>query len=615
MDIRKLAVLAILPIFLVGCKTNEPASESGSESSTSQEHEHTFSNEWTSDATHHWHASTCGHDVVDSKAEHSFGEWIIDDEPQVDHDGHRYKECSVCHYHLEDTIEQLDKVIDTIEISGEYLPKSGALATLYPFTFDNDDLEITSRKWEHQVDSSWEDMSTTSFVEENTYAFVVTFSIKSEVSHRVFAETVTCTYNGNAVQQVNESTTSRTYRIVYPEVPSPIVNQIHVTVPERPLRNVETSSTDAAVDDEVYSTFDAYWQEQNEGRLADGTLFDNSKYYKFTIEVTLDSDHVFPNTSTIQVHYRLKGKEYNVTTKTMNIQDSKHGTFTLYNQQPDQNYISSWEFILIAVPSDGITPEYNVSDRIQYGRERQTGSSTPYYYARLLTSYYEVYENDEWVKLTTAFEVGKRYRSVFNFDNSSIYSSYFYNIHTQFRLYTNDSPIIYMDATSVIDGAENAYGYDTRVITAIFDYGVLSSSKKITSFNMSMPKKPIVGEQAQNYDIDSVTFDNDLVLKLNASNGTYTNYVSTPGWGWYEKSGSRLMKTGTFQSTKQYYLQFEICPEIWDGYYITEDAVITFNTDEGEIIIVERTAFEPGYSRASDQQITIKTPLITPVSA
>lgn len=33
---------------------------------------HSFSNEWTYDATYHWHASTCGHDVVSDRAEHTF---------------------------------------------------------------------------------------------------------------------------------------------------------------------------------------------------------------------------------------------------------------------------------------------------------------------------------------------------------------------------------------------------------------------------------------------------------------------------------------------------------------------------------------------------------------
>ena len=36
------------------------------------EHKHTYSEEWTKDANYHWHAATCGHDVTDSKAEHSF---------------------------------------------------------------------------------------------------------------------------------------------------------------------------------------------------------------------------------------------------------------------------------------------------------------------------------------------------------------------------------------------------------------------------------------------------------------------------------------------------------------------------------------------------------------
>ena len=35
-------------------------------------HTHKFATDWTKDETHHWHAATCGHDVTDSKAEHSF---------------------------------------------------------------------------------------------------------------------------------------------------------------------------------------------------------------------------------------------------------------------------------------------------------------------------------------------------------------------------------------------------------------------------------------------------------------------------------------------------------------------------------------------------------------
>ena len=44
---------------------------------------HTYSEEWTFDEGAHWHASTCGHDVVDGKAEHS-----------LDSDG----SCEVCDF-------------------------------------------------------------------------------------------------------------------------------------------------------------------------------------------------------------------------------------------------------------------------------------------------------------------------------------------------------------------------------------------------------------------------------------------------------------------------------------------------------------------------------------
>ena len=47
-----------------------------------QAHEHTFAQDWSSDATHHWHEATCGHDVVGDKGEHVFEENV----------------CSVCGY-------------------------------------------------------------------------------------------------------------------------------------------------------------------------------------------------------------------------------------------------------------------------------------------------------------------------------------------------------------------------------------------------------------------------------------------------------------------------------------------------------------------------------------
>ena len=51
-------------------------------------HEHTYSEEWSSDETYHWHAATCEHTgEVSDKAEHTFSNGV----------------CTVCHYVLADT--------------------------------------------------------------------------------------------------------------------------------------------------------------------------------------------------------------------------------------------------------------------------------------------------------------------------------------------------------------------------------------------------------------------------------------------------------------------------------------------------------------------------------
>lgn len=59
-------------------------------------HEHTYSDEWSYDDTYHWHASTCGHNVIKDKGVHQFGNWITDIEPTETKDGHKYRTCSIC---------------------------------------------------------------------------------------------------------------------------------------------------------------------------------------------------------------------------------------------------------------------------------------------------------------------------------------------------------------------------------------------------------------------------------------------------------------------------------------------------------------------------------------
>lgn len=60
-------------------------------------HEHTFSEAWAKDETHHWHAATCGHTAeVDGKAEHSWNGGEITTPATPDKDGVKTYTCTVC---------------------------------------------------------------------------------------------------------------------------------------------------------------------------------------------------------------------------------------------------------------------------------------------------------------------------------------------------------------------------------------------------------------------------------------------------------------------------------------------------------------------------------------
>ena len=88
-------LVSISIIGFVGCKDPEPA------------HEHEFSDSWSKDGTYHWHAATCGHDVTDSKVEHSFGDWTVTKEATEEAEGSKERSCTVCDYIATEAIEKL----------------------------------------------------------------------------------------------------------------------------------------------------------------------------------------------------------------------------------------------------------------------------------------------------------------------------------------------------------------------------------------------------------------------------------------------------------------------------------------------------------------------------
>ena len=63
------------------------------------EHTHKFAEEWSKDETNHWHAATCEHPTeVSGFAEHTFGEYVSNNDATTEADGTKTRECSVCGY-------------------------------------------------------------------------------------------------------------------------------------------------------------------------------------------------------------------------------------------------------------------------------------------------------------------------------------------------------------------------------------------------------------------------------------------------------------------------------------------------------------------------------------
>ena len=85
-----------------------------------ESHHHTFATEWTRDETYHWHASTCGHDVIEGKAEHTFGDWIITKEATKEVEGSKYRICAVCNE---------EEVVDFAKIPKDFVLVNGTTIT------------------------------------------------------------------------------------------------------------------------------------------------------------------------------------------------------------------------------------------------------------------------------------------------------------------------------------------------------------------------------------------------------------------------------------------------------------------------------------------------------
>ena len=72
---------------------------------------HSFSDKWTSDNTHHWHASTCGHTSETSgKETHHWDAGVVTKQPTETTEGEKTYTCDVCQKTKVDSIGKLDHI-------------------------------------------------------------------------------------------------------------------------------------------------------------------------------------------------------------------------------------------------------------------------------------------------------------------------------------------------------------------------------------------------------------------------------------------------------------------------------------------------------------------------
>lgn len=79
----------------------------GGSSSGSHSHSHSYATAWSYDDTYHWHAATCGHDVISGKAEHTWNDGEVTKAATCTAAGDKTYTCTVCGATKTETIEAL----------------------------------------------------------------------------------------------------------------------------------------------------------------------------------------------------------------------------------------------------------------------------------------------------------------------------------------------------------------------------------------------------------------------------------------------------------------------------------------------------------------------------
>ena len=85
-------------------------------------HTHSYAAEWTGDADYHWHAATCGHEVVADKAAHIWNDGVVTTEPTATTVGEKTFTCTVCGRTKTEAIPALGAATGTAAFADTYNP-------------------------------------------------------------------------------------------------------------------------------------------------------------------------------------------------------------------------------------------------------------------------------------------------------------------------------------------------------------------------------------------------------------------------------------------------------------------------------------------------------------
>ena len=575
--------LLVLPFLMIGCGNPGGAPP----------HEHTFSEDWSHDNEYHWHAATCEHEEeVSDKELHTFNEWVIDDEPAVGHDGHRYRECSVCHFIEEEVMDQLDKELHSLTFGVSSHPAANEFAALPEMWYEREDIELAAVRWEKLNDTAWETYSETTFAPNATYAIVFTATIISE--HCVFADDFECLYSENPASLIASEANMRTYRYEFPRVPGVVVNSFKFTMPTMAEVGAPITVEGLALDDDI-GTLEGYWTtgpqygaDSSWHEPEEDTFIEGSSY-RLNLTLTLNDNCDFAEGAFyVLAYYRLPGKSYFSDPRAFEFDanNPKVATSTRQFDAIENKYISTVYLTNYHGPRDEVNPtvsEYNIKNVST--ATSPTGSNGTY--AFINRSRYEVYENEQWKQLTSSdkFELNKQYRAVFVFNNSYYYSNYYYKETTTF-LMMGKAP------TTVTFGEGDEYYGKIQTVTITYEYPVLTESKKITTLDfVGANIEPVAGLKYNEIDVEaglSIT-NPHIIINYNIS------------WKEANKSGNFY---GTFESGKYYLIVFEVYPDIDNDYFIIgTPPTCTYNGVSAHVSIEGRYERRGQYVTDANQRI------------